>query len=270
VFLKRVLKETVNEDGEIEVEETDENDEIEEDEIDEEGNIKEKNFDKYAPDANLVPDSIILLDGDETIIKKRVRDLPEEVLEGTHWNSEDLLRRTKEYRKLNNSPIGDPSLTDFFKSWNIGVFIEQCDEDQNKLMEAFKIFIERNGAPFNYMTFDEEAEKIRIVEVEDKVKERKARELDTYEREEHIERQWRKQKEEYTKGRFEQIKEQERDLLDSRSQPIRTYLIDNVVPILTDGLIAVCKNQPEDPVDFLAEFLFRQSIEVAYPNPAQY
>ena len=31
--------------------------------------------------------------------------------------------------------------------------------------------------------------------------------------------------------------------------------MDNLVPILTDGLIDVCKNTPEDPVDHLVSFL---------------
>ena len=270
VFLKRVLKETVNEDGEVEVEEPDENDEIQEDTVDEEGVPTNKIFEKYAPDESLMPDSVILLDGDENEIQQKIKELDELRVEGTHWNKKELIRRTKEYRKSNNSPIGDPSTTDFFKTWKIDVFQENCSEDNFKLMEAFKIFIERNGAPFNYMTFDQEAESKRVETLEEQVKKRKEQDIDIAEREEHIERQWRKQKEEYTKTRLEQIKEQERDLLDSKSQPIRTYLIDNVVPILTDGLVEVCKNQPEDPVDFLAEYLFRQSVEVAYPNPAQY
>ena len=30
----------------------------------------------------------------------------------------------------------------------------------------------------------------------------------------------------------------------------------NVIPTLTEGLIEVCKLKPEDPVDYLAEYLF--------------
>lgn len=270
IFLKRVLKETINEDGEVEVEERDENDDIEEDLFDEDGAATLKNFSKYSTDPELIPDSVILLDGDEKHIRQKIKELPEVSLESTHWNSDDLIRRTKEYNAANNSPIGDPSTADFFRQWSINVFTQNCAEDDMKLMNSFKIFIERNGAPFNYMTFDEIDEKTRIAATEAQAKEKMLRNADMAEREEHVEKQWRKQKEEYTKHRLEQIKEQERDLLDSRSQPIRTYLIDNVVPILTDGLIEVCKNQPEDPVDFLAEFLFRQSVEVQYPNPAQY
>ena len=63
VFLKRVFKETVNEDGEVEVEEPEENDEIEEDALDEDGVLIQKNFSKYEPDEHLMPDSIIQIDG---------------------------------------------------------------------------------------------------------------------------------------------------------------------------------------------------------------
>ena len=266
VFLKRVFKETKNDDGDIEVEEPEENDDIEEDEVDEDGNVKEKNFAKYSPDVSLMPDSIVLLDGDQDNIMRRVRELPEQSLAGTHWNHADLIRRFKQYRKDTNSPIGDPALADFFENWAVGVCRERCEDPERKLMEGFKIFVERKGRPFNYMTFDEDAEKLRIQQVDDRAKDRVATQQENIEREEFVERQWRKQKEDYTKVRFEQIKEQERDLLDSKSQPIRAYLVDNVVPILTEGLIEVCKNQPEDPVDFLAEYLFRESKNIQGNN----
>lgn len=37
-----------------------------------------------------------------------------------------------------------------------------CNEPADKVFEAFKIFIEQQGKPFNYMTFDQEAEKKRL------------------------------------------------------------------------------------------------------------
>jgi len=57
----------------------------------------------------------------------------------------------------------------------------------------------------------------------------------------------------------ELIKQQERDLLDTRSQPIRQYLMDNLVPHLTQGLIDLCKKVPADPVDALADFLIAKA-----------
>lgn len=69
----------------------------------------------------------------------------------------------------------------------------------------------------------------------------------------------RAQKEAINKSKLEKIKEQERDLLDTRSQPIRQYLMDNVVPHLTEGLIEVCKRTPEDAIDYLANFLLERA-----------
>ena len=37
------------------------------------------------------------------------------------------------------------------------------------------------------------------------------------------------------------------------------YLMKNVIPSLTEGLLETCKVMPEDPVDYLAEYLFRVS-----------
>lgn len=59
--------------------------------------------------------------------------------------------------------------------------------------------------------------------------------------------------------KLEEIRRQERDLLDLRSQPIRQYLMDNVVPHLTEGLIELCKTVPEDAIDHLANFLLERA-----------
>jgi hypothetical protein len=38
--------------------------------------------------------------------------------------------------------------------------------------------------------------------------------------------------------------------------------MDNVVPHLTEGLIELCKQIPEDPVDYLSEFLMKKADEI--------
>lgn len=133
-----------------------------------------------------------------------------------------------------------------------------------------KIYIERFEKPFNYMTFDQEDEKVHVAEWKVINEQREVDRKRALNREEIVEREVRKQKEAYTKQRLEQIKEYERDVLDQKSQPIRQYLMDNLVPILTEGLLEVCKRTPEDPVDYLAEYLFRRSLDVPYPDPTSY
>lgn len=54
---------------------------------------------------------------------------------------------------------------------------------------------------------------------------------------------------------MESLKENERKILDEKSKPIRQYLIDNVIPQLTEGLIEICRQTPSNPLDFLIGFL---------------
>jgi adenylate kinase len=137
-------------------------------------------------------------------------------------------------------------------------------------LKSFKIYIERFEKPFNYMTFDQEDEAKHVIAQRKVHIETVEKDKTALDREEIIEREVRRQKEQYTKHRLEQIKEYERDVLDAKSQPIRQYLMDNLLPILTDGLLEICKRTPQDPVDFLAEYLFKRSLDVPYPDPTNY
>jgi adenylate kinase len=62
--------------------------------------------------------------------------------------------------------------------------------------------------------------------------------------------------------RLPKLQEAERDALLLRSQPMRKYLMDNVLPFLTLGLQEVAKVLPDDPVDYLAEYLFNLDPEL--------
>ncbi|EAN79320.1 Dpy-30 motif containing protein, putative [Trypanosoma equiperdum] len=47
----------------------------------------------------------------------------------------------------------------------------------------------------------------------------------------------------------------DREALEERKRPLRMYLNHNIIPLLSKGLVEVCKRRPVDPVDFLAEWL---------------
>ena len=57
------------------------------------------------------------------------------------------------------------------------------------------------------------------------------------------------------------LKERERKLLEKKTQILRLYLIENVIPKLSQGLIEVGKEMPEDPIEYLADYLMKQSKE---------
>ena len=53
----------------------------------------------------------------------------------------------------------------------------------------------------------------------------------------------------------EKAKDKEQELLESRSQHMRKYLMDKVIPPLAEGILKLCKDQPEDPISFLVIYL---------------
>jgi len=90
IFLEPVP--TYDEEGELEP--------YEEPEIDEEAGEK-KDFSKFVPDKKIYPKSCILMTGSNTDLINRVKELPEEDIEGTHYNAKDMQRRLKGYAVSN-------------------------------------------------------------------------------------------------------------------------------------------------------------------------
>jgi Dpy-30 motif len=60
--------------------------------------------------------------------------------------------------------------------------------------------------------------------------------------------------------RLEEIAKQEAALLEARSAPLRRYLMDNVIPTLTQGLMEVSKVKPKDPVDYLVQWMLQMVL----------
>jgi adenylate kinase len=81
--------------------------------------------------------------------------------------------------------------------------------------------------------------------------------------EEEVSRSEREAKAKMDADRLAKLQEEEREALLLRSQPMRKYLMDNVLPSLTRGLQEVAKVRPDDPVDYLAEYLFNLDPQMA-------
>ncbi|XP_011054383.1 PREDICTED: uncharacterized protein LOC105146051 [Acromyrmex echinatior] len=60
---------------------------------------------------------------------------------------------------------------------------------------------------------------------------------------------------------MEKLKLEEEERLCILAEPLRQYLMTYVFPTLTEALIEVAKLRPEDPIDFLAEYLFQKNPE---------
>lgn len=56
-----------------------------------------------------------------------------------------------------------------------------------------------------------------------------------------------------------EIKRADYEELEKRKEPLREYLMKNILPLLSKGLLEVCALRPEEPVDYLAEWLLRHN-----------
>lgn len=63
--------------------------------------------------------------------------------------------------------------------------------------------------------------------------------------------------------KLEDLREKERQILEKRSQVLRFYLIENVIPILSEGILKVSHELPDDPVEELSKFLAEKAKEIA-------
>jgi protein dpy-30 len=67
------------------------------------------------------------------------------------------------------------------------------------------------------------------------------------------------------RGRLFQVQEAEADLeaaqekLNLQALPIRAYLDQTVVPLLLDGMSALVKERPPNPVEWLAAYLLKHN-----------
>lgn len=67
---------------------------------------------------------------------------------------------------------------------------------------------------------------------------------------------------------LENLQIEEEKILIAQSESLRAYLMKFVFPTLIKGLMETARLKPNDPVDFLAEFLFRSNPEGKMFDPS--
>eukprot|EP00913_Durusdinium_trenchii_P020343 g19111.t1 len=144
----------------------------------------------------------------------------------------------------NNLTSDIHSLQDFFQDVaSKGVLnLPIAGKDPDDLFESARIYIESSGRPFNYLpTEDEVSQEIRQQRLEQL--ERLAAELAAA------------QEQRLHELRLQRVAEHEAAQKKLAQMPLREYLMKYMVPNLTEGLIEVCKVLPDNPVDYLANYL---------------
>lgn len=131
--------------------------------------------------------------------------------------------------------------------------------DLDDLFDTIKTNVERKGKIINFKEHKEvewlaymkkKQETINKNQELEQEKEEERNQKDIYDQ--------MQKKESIIIDRLNRLKYLEKDNVDfeienNLNRPLRGYLLENVVPTITEALIDSCKVLPEDPVDFLAE-----------------
>ncbi|KAI9209622.1 uncharacterized protein BJ171DRAFT_560904 [Polychytrium aggregatum] len=213
--------------------------------------------DKGNPNVDdlTIPEFVLTLECSDEYIKENVMALPESAIAGTKNAEEALVRRLEEFRAMNTDENTVLNYFDELEIHPIPIAVENVAPE-----DVMGTIIKHIGKPHNYGPTPEQlAEKRRLAE-EAKIREAALAEEERQKREKEEAERHAKAVAEWN-ARMEEVRKQEQDVLEAQSVPLRNYLMKFVMPTLTSGLIEVCKIRPEDPIDYLAEYLFRNNPE---------
>lgn len=217
---------------------------------------------KIKVDEAVFPSYIVSLDCTEDVARQRFKEIPEGDVVADHNDEDGFDRRWQRYEYVNNldqevlmSPMG------FFNQLELLEIPLERTVDKTVALSSMVDYMSKGGKPFNFHPTPEEKETKRLSEeaTAKEEAETKRQEMEVREKEEREERYKREQAD---IARKKQVLSDDQELVDSCSLPLRKYLMTNVIPPLVEGLLEVCKAKPDDPIDFLSEYLFKVSVGV--------
>ncbi|XP_023023117.2 adenylate kinase 7 [Leptinotarsa decemlineata] len=217
----------------------------------------------------IIPDYVISLEATDEFLCERVMKLPQRLIQGTHYDEVNMLRRLAEFRENNNE---EKSVLNFFDEVGIHPYLvslvdEETQEERN-LDCIFDFVCGIFGKPIpGFGLTAEEEDTIRKLEMEQRRLLEEEGRIEKRLLEEKAEKEHQEKMEKWTET-FEMLQKEEEKILIAQSEPQRSYLMKYIFPTLSKGLIEVAKMKPEDPVDFLAEFLFRENPEGKMFDPS--
>lgn len=203
----------------------------------------------------IMPEVVVSLTAADNFLKQRVINLPESVVSGTHNNEEGFIRRLTTFREQNEE---DDTVLNYFDELEIHPDPIDATLPCEEIVEKIKKLV---GEPRNYgLTPEEKAE------VERKAQEELLRQQQLAEEErqkqEAAEKALRDLRETEWNEQLAKVRHEEQEMLETQSIPLRNYLMQHVMPTLTQGLMEVCKVRPDDAIDYLAEYLFKHNPQI--------
>ena len=136
------------------------------------------------------------------------------------------------------------------------------------MFEGMRVYIERNGRPFNYLSSVRSLNNKRR-DALDKEEINRNEELATQESEKASKEQQEKDRlVALQDGRMDSIINHMKELKSHDKLNMRQFLMKAIIPVLTEGMIDVWRVQCTDPVDYLADYIFKKSNDLRAKAPA--
>ena len=210
---------------------------------------------------NTVVHSIISLDCTVEVAEERIKALEEVQVTAGHNDEDGFARRWAKYEFVNDpqTEVSISPLAFFGKALEILEISMETAKDNSATLSALQIYINHGGKAFNYHPTEVErssaAAATEVAAMAESMKEVSVLAQMTADRAAEAE-----DKLMVNAARKSQVLLDDEELIEACSLPLRKYLLEHIVPPLVDGLLEVCKVQPDDPIDFLAEYLFKHSV----------
>uniref|UniRef100_A0A7N8XPZ1 Adenylate kinase 7b n=1 Tax=Mastacembelus armatus TaxID=205130 RepID=A0A7N8XPZ1_9TELE len=207
-------------------------------------------------DKKIMPEFVLCLDASDAFLKERVMKLPERLVQKHNYEQQHFLQRLTRYRADN---VEDETIAHYFEELDITpLYLEITSNDEPDCLLLLQKIFNTLGKPRNYGHSTWEVEEEGMRKAEEKMRKEAQLRAEEEQREEEEARHRAACWGEWVGG-LEMVRQQEEELLGAQSASLKNYLMEHVMPALTQGLIECCTVQPQDPVDFLAEYLFKNN-----------
>ncbi|XP_077394737.1 adenylate kinase 7 isoform X5 [Festucalex cinctus] len=193
---------------------------------------------------------VLYLDASDSFLKDRVINLSEKLVQEHKYEHEHFLQILAKYRDKN---MEEESVVSYFEELDINpllIEITSLNTPDNQLL--MHTICERVGKPRNYSQYNQNAQEegSKPIETVEKAKREQKEIEEARQRSAHWE-MWTKTLDEKRQWEMQQ--------LEVLSMPMKTYLLEHIITTLSQGLIACGSAWPEDPIDFLAEYLIKNN-----------
>lgn len=229
--------------------------------------------------SNLMPDSVLFISNlTDEMLKERVTTIKEYETNPDTLNRR-FERRYGDYKALNETD-GTKGVLEFFRENNVSIFNYDeslLKENEEEFKEQLKLYLNKDGEINNISRLTDQEQ---IMPIEIKYNTLAIEELQNYQKKVEKEKTMMEKAEglsnvtvddedykdvetieKNTINKIKELNKSEQTLLEKKSEVLRHYLIENVIPLLSRGILKISKEQPDDPVDALADFLFESCFK---------